>query len=435
MMGGKIRVESQWGQGSTFHFTVRLGLAQEPLHQTGSKDFSLLEGVPVLIVDDNSTNRHILMEMLKNKNMRPAAVDGGQNALAVLQTGETFYPVVLLDAMMPGMDGFELAEAIRHLGGGHKMAMLTSGGQRGDAARCRALGIEVYLTKPIKEADLMTALLTLYSLQLENEPAAALITRHTVRQDHRRLHVLLAEDNPINQRLALRMLEKRGFSVKAVVNGQKALEALADEGFDLCLMDIQMPQMDGFEATAAIRKQEQQSGSHLPIMAMTAYAMKGDEERCLAAGMDGYVSKPIKPEELFKKIEALIPAPTADEAKAGEDSGLLFNAQALLSQVGGDLEILREVVELFLEDAPGQLARVKQAVGAQDAQALQRTAHSLKGALSNFSASKAVEAALQLETMGRTRQMETADLVYAQLEQDVERLKAALVASTERLIV
>ena len=321
MMGGEIWVESRLGQGSTFHFTTRM----EPAPVTSSPtlaDAAGLRGLPVLIVDDNATNRRILADTVGRWGMKPVEAHRGEAALTILGGARTSgqpFAFMLTDVNMPEMDGFTLAERIKDepsLAGTTIIMMLTSGGQRGDAARCWALGVSAYLTKPVRQAELRDAMLTVLGKTRQPSSPPALVTRHSLREGQVAGtvgRVLLAEDNVVNQRLALRLLEKRGYRVVVAGTGREGLEALDKEPFDLILMDVQMPDMDGFEATAAIREREKANGSHIPIIAMTAYAMKGDRERCLAAGMDGYVSKPIRSAELFEAIEKVMasvqPAP------------------------------------------------------------------------------------------------------------------------------
>ena len=308
MMGGKLWVESEVGQGSTFHFTVRLGIQREPTRRPAALLPEQLRGLNVLIVDDNYTNRKMLLGILLRWGMNPTAVDGGVAALEALENAKVAgrpFSMILLDGQMPGMDGFMLAERIQHEPGlvGASIMMLTSTGHLGDAARCRNLGISAYLMKPVRQGELLEA----FANVLENRPRekATLVTRHTLREDRKRARILLVEDNAVNQTLAVRLLEKRGYTVAVAGNGREALGRLAQEEFELVLMDVQMPEMDGFEATAAIREGEK-SGRHIPIVAMTANALKGDQERCLAAGMDAYVSKPIRTNELFATLEVIL---------------------------------------------------------------------------------------------------------------------------------
>ena len=306
MMGGKVWVESESGRGSQFHFTSRLRMADTKVIEVGTiAPPEILRAVKVLIVDDNRTNRRILEGMLGRWEMKSTLAQDGEEALTKLseaqEAGEPF-ALILMDMHMPKMDGFELIEKIRQgsISSTATIMMLTSAGHRGDAARCQELGVAAYLLKPIRQSELREAIARVLGAR-EQKGAIPLITRyslHDAREPSSSLRVLLAEDNPVNQRLASRLLEKRGHSVVVAANGLEALEALEKESFDLVFMDVQMPVMDGFEATAAIRKREGTGKLHLPVVALTAHAMKGDREKCLAGGMDGYLSKPIRPHEL-----------------------------------------------------------------------------------------------------------------------------------------
>jgi signal transduction histidine kinase/CheY-like chemotaxis protein len=315
LMHGRIWLESEPGAGSTFHFTIRLGIQDSRAARLSPVEPDYLHSMPALIVDDNSVNRRVLHGMLNRWGMRPTDVEGGQAALEALQAAKSAgnpFPLVVLDGHMPDMDGFMVAEMIREdpsLAGATIM-MLTSAGHIGDAARCRELGISAYLVKPIRQGELLNAICAV----LQNTPQEApdrLVTKHTLREERNRNRILLAEDNLVNQRLALRLLEKRGFEVTVVGDGRAALDALDKASFDAILMDVQMPEMDGFETTAAIRDKEKSSGAHIPIIAMTAHALKGDQQRCLDAGMDAYVSKPIRTAELFRIIEEQLNAANA----------------------------------------------------------------------------------------------------------------------------
>jgi two-component system, sensor histidine kinase and response regulator len=316
MMGGRIWAESALGHGSTFHFTASFGISPA----TGSPiplEKAQLKGMRVLVVDDNLTNRRILECLLAGWGMQPTtAVEGAEALRTLAQASEANQPfaLVLTDGCMPTMDGFQLAEEIRKNPrlSGTTIMMLTSAGQRGDAARCRAMGLEGYLTKPVSQSELLDAVLRVAGSK-RPEVMPALVTRHSLREEGRLLRVLLAEDNAVNQLLATRLLEKQGHNVVTVGSGRAALEQLEKETFDVILMDIQMPEMDGFQTTAAIRKKEESTGKHLPIVAMTAHAMRGDRERCLAAGMDGYVAKPIHAKDLRNAIENLCQSPTVAE--------------------------------------------------------------------------------------------------------------------------
>jgi two-component system sensor histidine kinase/response regulator len=332
MMGGDIGVESQPGQGSTFHFTARLAVQNTPSARPAPLPPEELRNLPALVVDDNFTNRRVLQGMLSRWGMRPTSVEGGRSALQALEiaksTGRPF-PLILLDGQMPEMDGFTLAEHIQKDPGliGATIMMLTSAGHLGDAVRCRELGISAYLVKPIRQGELLDAICQVLQKTSESK-ITPLITRHTLREAKNRARVLLAEDNVVNQTLAVRLLEKRGYTVSVVGDGRAALAALENDSFDIVLMDVQMPDMDGFEATAAIRAREKSTGAHISIIAMTAHALKGDQERCLSAGMDAYISKPIRTSELFATIETLIGNKSElEEGAALTDSGCTPEAQ------------------------------------------------------------------------------------------------------------
>lgn len=318
LMKGSIWIESPWlsdwraegGPGSAFHFTAQLEAATRRVSvlEPGS-----LEGLAVLVVDDNLTNRLILRETLFQWGMKPVCADSGKAALAALagaQKDAKPFGVVVLDGQMPGMDGFTTAETIRQHPeyAATKIIMLTSSGSQGDGERCAKLGIQGYLLKPVKSSELFAAICTVMGTKPDAPASPPVVTRHSVREARKNLKILVAEDNKVNQRLVLRLLEKVGHSVELANNGREAVDMVDQGVFDVVLMDLQMPELSGLEATAEIREHETRAGTHVPIYALTAHAMKDDRERCLAAGMDGYLSKPIQPQELYKLLDAVEPA-------------------------------------------------------------------------------------------------------------------------------
>ena len=315
LLGGRLWLESETGKGSTFHFTASFGLQQTPARETHARDAQMihLRDMPVLVVDDNAVSRRILEAMLRRLRLKPLLAENGRDGVNAIQASKVAgapFPLVLLDGQMPEMDGFSVAAEIKKdpALSGTSVLMLTSTGQRGDAARCRSLGIAAYLMKPVSESELLEAILAVLG-ESGSPDQPKVITRHSLRENRGKLRILIAEDVKINQVVAARMLEKHGHTVVIAGNGKEALAAMDEPGsvkFDLVLMDLQMPEMDGFETTGIIRAREKSSGAHLPIIAMTAHAMKGDAQRCLAAGMDGYVSKPFQAEKVFAEIDSVL---------------------------------------------------------------------------------------------------------------------------------
>ena len=433
MMHGRMWVESEPGKGSTFHFTVRLGGAKAGAQPKKAAPVTL-RAVPILIVDDNATNRRVLDETLSLWGMRTfVAADGFQALIALRQARESGEPIqlVLTDAHMPSMDGFRLVEEIKREPqlARTQVIMVTSGGQRGDAGRCRELGISAYLTKPVRQVDLLETIVNILGAKGRGPEKAAVMTRHSLREQRRGLRILVAEDNIVNQRLAEQLLLKRGHYVSIANNGREALDLLAEHPFDLALVDVQMPAMDGFQLTAAIREKEKETGTHLPIIAMTAYAMKGDRERCLEAGMDGYVAKPINSAQLFETIESVqraeLKATAHVQAPLNEE---ILDESTLRARFGWDQELLTEVVNLYLEDCPNLVGSIRGAIERADARALERAAHKLKGSVANFSARAAYDAALRLEVMGRGGHLEEANEALERLEMALAELKPVLLS-------
>ncbi|MBF0497197.1 MAG: PAS domain S-box protein [Deltaproteobacteria bacterium] len=426
MMGGKIWVESEVGKGSTFQFDIRAGLPDEEAAETTPIEFDKLKGLSALVVDDNATSRQILNEMLSGWGIKPALVDNGFVALGLLgQANENNEPFLLaiLDLHMPQMDGFELAKKIKD-NPNHsdiKIILLTSATQRGDAGLCKKSGISAYLTKPVRHSDLLDAILTVLGSPPPDSGQEQLVTRHSLKESRMKLNILLAEDNPVNQRLTQVMLENRGHNVSIVNNGVEALGALAALTFDLVLMDVQMPVMDGITATEKIREKEQLTGDHIPIIAMTAYAMKGDQERCLAAGMDGYLTKPINPGGAIRYIESLAQEP--DKAKQlGEHLGpaKVFDKKSFMARCSNEVELAIEIVAHFIDNYKKYLNVIHQAIDSDNSAELRNSAHFFKGVLVNLSAQRAGNLALELEIKGRNEQLDQANEIFDQLVGEVE---------------
>ncbi|MBZ5660963.1 MAG: response regulator [Acidobacteriia bacterium] len=307
-MGGRMWVESAPGQGSTLHFTLPFQFQKSSSRKYEPSVAEALHGLRALVVDDNASNRRILEEILLTWQMKPTLAESGPEALAILAQANAEddpFPLILLDVQMPEMDGFTVVEKIKQDAWlpAPDVILLTSAGYRGDGARCRELGIKGYLTKPVKRSDLLDAINAVLGSKSSAQANSSLVTVHSLRENRGRLRILLAEDNPTNQLLAMRLLEKRGHEVTVAGNGEEALEALEKRAFDLVLMDVQMPGLDGLQATQAIRKNERKTGKHIPIIAMTAHAMVGDMERCLKAGMDDYITKPIRPQQLAELMD------------------------------------------------------------------------------------------------------------------------------------
>jgi len=430
LMGGKIWLESVEGQGSTFHFTVCY--AQDPLkiEVPSPGPVTDLKDVSVLVVDDNATNRRILYDMASRWGMKPVAVDGAEAAVAVIDAAgqrRDCFPVILTDAHMPGIDGFQLCEAIRCRPdyGDAKILMLTSDGRPGDAERCRELGISAYLLKPVMKADLRTAILTVLGHgHSDNGAVRPLVTRHTLRESSRKLNILVAEDNAVNQAVVLRVLEKMGHTAVLARNGKEALTLAFSQKFDLAFMDVQMPEMDGLASTEAIRQREKSGGTHLAIFAMTAHAMKGDRERCLQAGMDGYIMKPIRFSDIQKTLASF---PTASTEPAPNPCGKVSWGKAeALDRLGGDEDLLRELCQIFLDESPKLLQKLREGIANADPEAVMRAAHSLKGELGYLGAAKAVQAARELEDMGHEKNLSRATEVFTVLDQEFTALHLTL---------
>jgi PAS domain S-box-containing protein len=445
LMGGRIEVDSAPGRGSTFSFSARFSRAAGAPAGSPPAVTADLKGVPVLVVDDNATNRLILEETLGGWGMQPTPAENAVRALALLEEAHaagTPFALALVDVHMPVVDGFTLVGRIREQPGlaGLRLLLLTSGGRLGDLARCRELGISAYLTKPVTPSDLMEGIAAL--LQPGAAGAARALPQPPAAATGRPLRVLLAEDNPINQMLVVCRLEQRGHTVKVAGNGREAVRAWEREPFDLVLMDVQMPEMGGFEATAVIRAKEQATGKHTPIFALTAHAMKGDRERCLEARMDGYLTKPIQLNELFGVLDqvregparagtpgasAATDGPTASVAPSSQASAAaVLDRDEIDRRVAGDRQLLRELLTLFAAECPRLRREIREGLAAGELLRVRHAAHSLKGMVGTLGGRAAYEQAFCLEELARRGEVSRAREANAALEETLARFETAL---------
>ena len=432
-MQGRIWVDSTPGKGSTFSFTVSFPLGTVPSDATPFDPPDLSE-VPVLVVDDNALNRRILREMLESWGMPVTTVTGGREAIEALQqtaAAGKATPLLVTDVNMPDLDGFELARYIRATSPLQSTAIivLTSGGRPGDIARCEELGIKFHLMKPVKQSELLEAIVVAAGRPSEASPDNAAVPDLTALPP---LRILLAEDGLANQRLAQALLQKWGHSVTIADNGRKAVEFWGRDPYDLILMDVQMPEMDGFQATQKIRELEQQNGSHIPIVAMTARAMKGDREKCLAAGMDGYVAKPVRKQELYAAIAPYFtdtPSPqdrvteqVADDVRALADINVDIDWKHAMEVVDGDASLLREIVAEGLKEMPDLLSKLRDALDQNNAAEARRAAHTLKSAGRTLGIAQLQDTAQQVEEAGAQVNLQQARELQPALEAIVHRV-------------
>jgi signal transduction histidine kinase/DNA-binding response OmpR family regulator/HPt (histidine-containing phosphotransfer) domain-containing protein len=469
LMGGRISVQSQVGRGSVFSFEAKFDVPDEPIKSatTISATLEQVAGLSVLVVDDNPTNRLIMLELLQQMRTRPVGVSNGTEALEAIERywreGNPF-SLMLLDAHMPEMDGFAVAEKLQQLPARAipTVMMLTSGGQSLDAARCRELGLAAYLIKPVRQAELRNAILAAMGA-VSNGAQRVDVPADTVPDAPRSLRVLLAEDNVMNQKLAVELLKRRNHTFVVTGNGLEAIAAWEREPFDVGLFDVQMPEMDGLEATRIIRGKEREQGGHLPIIAMTAAAMKSDYDRCFAAGMDGYISKPFRAIQLWKAIEGIVfdaqtPTPAskqspavkahaivASEATTVPASTALSDSTAVpavpdlastteaeidwkvaLANAGDDEALLKELTAIYLDESPDWMQTIGQAIAMQDLKELRITAHKLKSALETLGASTAAESARELELIARNASSSDAGTTFAKLQAQMQAIESLI---------
>jgi two-component system sensor histidine kinase/response regulator len=429
MMGGNIGVVSQPGEGSTFHFTLRFGIATE---RSGQASFTLptLPAVRILVVDDNAINLAILTENLKHWGMHPTAVTNGLEALSELQRAAdagTPYTLALVDAMMPVMDGFQLAQQIRQRPQLAKttILMLSSLELTRNTTRCLESGIALVLTKPVKQAELFRSLLAALSIQ---GPVLSPSIAAQAPLGRLGLHVLLVEDQPVNQKVATRKLESWGCRVALAMNGNEAVSAVERVSYDAVLMDLQMPDMDGLEATAMIRQREEGMGRRTPIIAMTAHAMQGDRERCLAAGMDDYTTKPVNSRELHAALArfASVSAPTKETSAVDHATPAIFDPSRFEESCSGDRELGRQLIEDFLTHAEKSMADFRQALATREAKRLEATGHSLGGIALTLGAEALGEVCGAIEVSGREQDFARAGRLVGEAEQGLAALRDVL---------
>jgi signal transduction histidine kinase/CheY-like chemotaxis protein/HPt (histidine-containing phosphotransfer) domain-containing protein len=449
-MGGQIRVESRPGVGSRFEFHIGVGEVACSFEAAGSFEVAgyqeecvapavaaSLNGISVLVVDDNLTNRRILEELLAGWGMGVETARGVREALDLIRSRRDCgmpFEIVLTDLHMPDRDGFSLVEELRETSAGvRNVVMLTSGEHFGDLAKSRELEIAAYLTKPVRRRELRAAILAAMGDLRSEEPIRAVRRAGTPgASEERRLRILLAEDNEINQQVACGLLEQAGHIVEVAQNGAEVLPMLETSVFDAVLMDIQMPHMDGFQATAAIREREQQTGGHIPIIAMTAHALSGYRERCLSAGMDGYVTKPIRQDLLLAaladvpRLALKVSARGAEVPQAPVPRTSHFDPEELLDRLMGDEELARRLAGSFMDKMPQQLEALSKAIGNFDAQATRFAAHSIKGVAANLGCSELQELAGTVERLGEEGALTEASAMLPEFSATFEALKPEL---------
>ncbi|MDP3538266.1 MAG: response regulator [Azonexus sp.] len=416
LMGGEVWLESEIGLGSTFHFSVSLKLDDQPPQPIASQID--LRDRHILIVDDNATNRRVLAGMLAAWDVKTQSVDSGPAALEIMRGSDSIFDCIILDAQMPEMDGYELAKQLHaEHAEAPPMVMLSSAAMRGDSQRCQEAGISGFFPKPISSEELLAVLCRVFDGNHSDSPGQrSLLNRHSLRELQHSLDILLVEDHPTNQKLALSLLEKWGHRATLATQGQEALDLFGQYNFDLILMDVQMPVMGGLEATRRIRELEHEKQKpRTPIIAMTAAAMKDDRDACLAIGMDDYISKPIRVKELLEKLLA-----HGGEIDATDESSLAFNYGAAL--LTADRETVEIIAEVFLDTWERDIRRLREGVAAGDSALVERTAHSFRGTLASFAADPAIRVAGDLEIRARNRQLDGIIVEIDSLEREIRTL-------------
>ena len=440
MMGGRIWLESEVGKGSTFLFTVSMGVVQASAQAREALAACPFSGLRVLVVDDNATNQRIVQSSCDSWGMLCEATASAPIALQMLRDAKSAgvgYRLAIIDSQMPEMNGFELIQRMRedmNLAD-TSVIMLSSADQQGDIARCREIGIDCYLVKPVHNSELRSAI-EIVLQRPSSLPAAGMVTRSTIPATNTSLRILVAEDNAVNQKFLQRLLERMGHVTAVANNGTEAVDFFRTGNFDLIFMDVQMPEMDGYAATDAIRELEKHADKHIPIIAMTAHALKGDREKCLAAGMDDYLSKPARLTEIEQVLNRAAPASTPGDdngnapSKPSVPDKALWDRAAALDRLGGDESLLDELIELFFKDYPTLARRLTEALARGDIASLREPAHKLKGSLGALGLPGTAGLAQEIESASQIEDATVAvgliDRFMAEIEmlQDVMRPKA-----------
>ena len=440
-MGRGLWVESEVGQGSTFSFTANLKITEENSCRHALAPFASLRGIRAVVADDNSTSRRQLLAALESCNVEVSACEDGRAAIELLSAAAAAgrpYDIAVLDCQMPVLDGFTATSRIRDDArlSGTRIVLLTLFGQRGDAARCRQLGVSAYLTKPIAPLDLLDAVRAMITPH-PGRDGPQLVTRHSLRETRRRLRVLVAGANRVSQMISRKLLHNAGHESVVVSSGQEALQALKREMFDVVLLDVEMPEVDGIQTTEAIRTSERLGERRIPIVALTASDKLGTQERCLRVGMDAWINQPFELTDLVSTLDRLFPIESAPEESATDSVVVemspqpetsVIDRETLLDRVGGDRELLGEIVEMFLDERKSILEDLSRAVSDRRSEGVETVAQRLKSTFGSLAAGEAVEMASDLERLGRERRFDDAELALAALENKIIQVEHELAA-------